>query len=80
MNTLNARKVVVKPEDAQKAFQIIGVLPADMTNLLQAIDGIPSDRLDAERKARFVKFFKGFGREASLDDVKATFISFRSID
>lgn len=46
----------------------------DLASLLGAIEEIPSDRLDAEKKARFVTYFKGFAKEASLDDVKAMLV------
>lgn len=31
--------------------------------------------MDAERKARFITYFKGFKKEAPLDDTKAALVS-----
>lgn len=63
-------------EDAQKYLKRNGVESTDQASLLKAIEEIPSDRLDAEKKARFVTYFKGFGKEASSDDIKAMLVSF----
>lgn len=79
MNGLKGRQAKVTAEDAQKYLGRYGVASNDLAALVKAIEEIPSDRLDAERKARFVTYFKGFGKEASLDDINAMLVSFHFI-
>lgn len=68
---------MIKLNDAHEHLQSYGFAQTGLASLLQEIEGIPTDQLDAERKARFTTFFKGFKKEAPLDDTKAALVSFR---
>lgn len=75
MKELNARNVIIDPVATHKKFQKYGLPAKDLNQILQEIEKLPSDRLDAELKARILTFFKGFGAEATLNDTKALFVS-----
>lgn len=75
LKELNGRNVVVKPEDVHQYLQMWGFRQADMTKILEKVQNISSDQLDAERKARLITFLKGTKHEASLDDIKAALVS-----
>lgn len=61
--------------DAHEYLQKWGFQQSGVVALLEEIEKIPTDRMDAERKARFATFFKGFQRNAPLDDTKAALVS-----
>lgn len=61
-----------------KEFQKYGLPAKDLNQILEEIEKLPSDRLDADRKARILTFFKGFSTAATLDDAKALFVSTNS--
>lgn len=76
LKDLNGRRATIKLNDAHEHLQSYGISQAGLDALLQEIEEIPTDRMDAERKARFTTFFKGFKKEAPLDDTKAALVSF----
>lgn len=72
---MNGRNVIIKPEDWQKYLQRWGYQQNDLTEILRRAENIPSDRLDADRKARLITFLKATEHLASLDDVKVALVS-----
>lgn len=68
---------MIKLDDAHEHLQRWGISQDGLVALLQELEEIPTDRVDAERKARFATFLKGFKKEASLDDTKAALVCFR---
>lgn len=72
---MNGRNVVIKAEDWQKYLQTYGYRQSDIDEILKRAEKIPSDQLDADRRARLLKFLKGTKHEASLDDVNAALVS-----
>lgn len=77
LKDLNGRRATIKLNDAHEHLQSYGISQAGLDALLQEIEEIPTDRMDAQRKARFTTFFKGFKKEAPLDDTKAALVSLR---
>lgn len=75
LKELNGREAVVKPDDVYTYLQRWGFRQSDMTKILQKVDEIPSDSLNLERKARLSTFLKGIKNKATLDEVKAAFVS-----
>lgn len=75
LKELNGYNVIVKPEDAHQYLQTWGFRQPDMTKILEKVQDIPSDKLDSERKSRLITFMKGTQHQASLDDIKAAFVS-----
>ena len=72
---MGARDAVIDPVEAYNKYKDDGIDGNDFNGLIHEIENVPSDRLDADRKARILTFIKGFAENASLDDVKATFVS-----
>lgn len=58
-----------------QAYQDSGVPAAELSDFLKDVAQIPSDRLEPDLKDRLITFFKGFGQNATLDDVTATYVS-----
>lgn len=75
LKELNGCDAVVRPEDVYTYLQRWGFRQQDMEKILQKVNGIPSDSLNAERKARLVTFLKGIQNKATLDEIKAAFVS-----
>lgn len=75
LKELNGRDAVVKPDDAYIYLQRWGFRQNDMAKILQKANEIPSDSLNAKRKARLTTFLKGIQNEATLDEIKAAFVS-----
>lgn len=46
-----------------------------LNEMFKEADKISADKLEVERKTRLVIFFRGFGNEATLDEVQATLVS-----
>lgn len=72
---MNARNVIIDPVEAFNQLHDNAVPTGNLNRHLQEMENIPSDRLDSELKARISIFIKGFSPEATLDDVKALFVS-----
>lgn len=72
---MNGGNVIITAEDWQKYLQRWGFRENDLAEALRRAENIPSDRLDADRKARLITFMKATKHEASLDDVKAALVS-----
>lgn len=66
---------MIDPIEAHKKFQEHGLPAKYLKQILDEIKKLPSDRLDVDRKARIITFFKGFSSAATLDDTKAFLVS-----
>lgn len=75
LKELNGRVAVVRPEDAYTYLQRWGFRQNDMEKILQKANEIPADSLNTERKARLTTFLKGIQNKATLDEIKAAFVS-----
>lgn len=75
LHALNGRNSLIDPISAHKQINRNGLPANDLDRILQEIENIPSDRLDADRKTRFITFFRGFSSDATLKDVKALLVS-----
>lgn len=75
LKELNGRNVIVEPDDVKEYLQRWGIREADMADILQRVESIPSNQLDNERKARFITFLKGTKHQASLNELKAALVS-----
>lgn len=73
LKELNGREAVVKAEDAYQYLQRWSFRQADMLKILQKVDEIQS--LDEDRKSRLITFMKGIKNNATLDEIKAAFVS-----
>lgn len=78
INELKGHDARISPENAEKHIRKIGGDGSDFIQFIDEAEKIPSSKLEPEIRTRVITFLKGFSKDASTDQIKASFVSVRN--